>query len=203
MKKNIRIATKNDSVQILEIYTPFITDTTITFDCKVPTIDAIENKIINVGEKYPWLVCELEEKVIGYAYAYEFADREAYNWSVTTSIYVKPEFHRNKIGKALYFSLLEILKLQGYCNVYARITDSNVKSEKFHERFGFTQIGIHEKAGYKFGKWLDVKWYGLNIIEHPQFPKKPKKIQEIHNTLEFHRILQEGEKMIYQKEKDS
>nr|MBK5237417.1 N-acetyltransferase [Clostridium sp.] len=40
INKNIRLATEADSASILEIYSPYITDTVITFEYEVPTIMA-------------------------------------------------------------------------------------------------------------------------------------------------------------------
>lgn len=196
VKKRIRLATKNDCTSILEIYAPFVTDTTVTFEYEVPTIEDFEKRIINTQKKYLWLVCEIEDKIVGYAYAHEFMDREAYDWSVICSIYINPEYQGKRIGKALYFSLLELLKLQGFYNAYACITASNTKSERFHEAFDFTQVGIHPNAGYKFGKWLDIKWYGVNITKYHLSPNKPKAIYKISGTPEFESIIQKAEQMI-------
>jgi len=198
MLKNtrIRLADERDYASILQIYTPFITDTVITFEYKVPTIDEFGKRIIDVQKKYPWLVCEIKGEIVGYAYASCFNEREAYDWSVDFSVYINPQFHRKKIGKALYFSLFQLLKLQGYYNCYAGVTLPNIKSESLHQSFGFKKIGIYKNVGYKFGSWYDVKWYELKIKEHIKSPIKPKSIEEINNTIEFSEIIEKAEQMI-------
>lgn len=194
--KKIRLATEDDSDSILQIYTPYITNTAITFEYQVPTIMEFRERMANIQKNYPWLVCEISNHIVGYAYASRFREREAYKWSVDFSVYINQDYHRKNIGKALYFALFELLKLQGYYNAYAGVTLPNIKSENFHEAFGFKSIGVYHKVGYKFDSWHDVKWYELKIKELIQSPAKPKPIDEISYTNEFKAILEKTEQMI-------
>lgn len=192
----IRLAAEADSASILQVYTPYITDTVITFESKVPTITEFNERMANIQRKYPWLVCEINNYIVGYAYASCYSEREAYDWSADFSIYLHPQYQRKNIGKALYFALIEILKLQGYYNAYAAVTIPNHKSEGLHESFGFKTIGVYQNIGYKFDRWHDVKWYGLNLKEHNQSPAPIKSIDEIGETNEFKTIIEKAEQMI-------
>jgi L-amino acid N-acyltransferase YncA len=195
--RRIRLADTSDYGSILQIYSPFITDTVITFEYEVPAIEEFEKRIANIQKKYPYLVCEINNNIVGYAYASRYREREAYDWSVDFSVYINPLYHGKRIGKALYFSLFEMLKLQGYYNAYAGVTIPNIKSEGLHEAFGFNPIGIYQRVGYKFGSWHDVKWYELKIKEHEEAPLKPVPIDKIKNTDEFNEILKKAEQMIF------
>ncbi len=192
----IRLATAADAPSVLEIYAPFITDTAITFENEVPGEEEFAERMEAVQQKYPWLVCEDCGNIVGYAYASRFQQRAAYEWSAALSVYIRPGFHGRKIGKALYFTLLELLKLQGFCNAVAIVTLPNGESEDFHRSVGFRPIGIFQKAGYKLGSWHDVIWFGLNIQAHPQTPKRPMAVGEIQNTPAFDAIIQKAERMI-------
>ncbi|HHV59077.1 MAG TPA: N-acetyltransferase [Clostridiaceae bacterium] len=192
----IRLAAVDDSNAILQIYAPYITNTAITFECKVPAMAEFRESMVNIQTYYPWLVCEIDNQIAGYAYASSFNEREAYQWSVDYSVYIAPEYHGRNIGKALYFALSETLKLQGFYNAYAIVTLPNIKSERLHESFGFKPVGVCHNAGYKFGRWHDVKWYELRLQEHVQAPAKPKAIDEISSTDEFNAIIEKAEQMI-------
>jgi L-amino acid N-acyltransferase YncA len=194
--KSIRLATKDDCASILEIYAPYITNTVITFEYQIPTIDEFRERMIKVQSSYPWLVCEVDGRVAGYAYASRFREREAYSWSVDFSVYIKPEHQGKNIGKALYTALFELLKLQGYYNAYAGVAVPNTKSEGLHESFGFKEIGVYRNVGYKFGKWHDVKWYSLKLKEHIDSPENPKSIYEIDGSDEFKTIIEKAKQMI-------
>lgn len=194
--RKIRLATQEDSASILQIYAPFITDTVITFECEVPVLTEFTKRITDVQRKYPWLVCEINNEIVGYAYASRYREREAYDWSVDFSVYINPQYHGKKIGKALCISLIELLKLQGYYNVYGGVTVPNINSESLHESLGFKPIGVYQNVGYKFGSWHDTKWYGLKINEHIKMPIKPKGINEISRTNEFRTIIEKAEQRI-------
>lgn len=194
--KTIRLATEDDSESVLKIYAPFITNTAVTFEYKVPTIAEFKERMANILKIYPWLVCEIDNKIAGYAYASRFGEREAYKWSVDFSVYIDPEHHGKHIGKALYFALSGILRLQGFYNAYAAVSVPNIKSERLHESFGFKAIGVYRNVGYKLGSWRDIKMYELKIQEHAQSPAEPAPINEISNTDEFKAIIKKAEQMI-------
>ena len=52
----IRPATEADAAEILSIYAPYITDTAITFEYDVPTLEEFTGRIRHTLEKYPYLV---------------------------------------------------------------------------------------------------------------------------------------------------
>jgi phosphinothricin acetyltransferase len=162
----------------------------------MPSISDFNKRLANIQKTFPLLVCEINNVVVGYAYISRFREREAYDWSMESSIYINPVYQGKNIGKALYFALIELSKLLEYCNIYGVVTMPNVKSEKLHDSFGFTTIGVTHNVGYKFGSWLDVKWYELNIKEYNNQPVKPKLIDEISGTMEFNSILNKAEMMI-------
>jgi phosphinothricin acetyltransferase len=104
--------------------------------------------------------------IAGYAYATRYRERTAYQWSVESSVYIHNDFQRTGIGRVLYDVLLEILKRQGFRNVYAVINLPNDKSVQFHESCGFTWFATYEKVGYKLGRWKDVGWWKLSINDY-------------------------------------
>lgn len=155
---SIRVAQPDDAQAILDIYAPYIRDTVITFTSKIPTISEISNKMTSIKERYPYLVCAIDDCVVGFAYAGSVRPHEAYIWNSELSIYVDPKYHGRGIATALYTALLSILKAQGFCNLYAVITLPNDASIALHKHFGFTELGVHEACGYKLGAWRDVLW---------------------------------------------
>ena len=154
----LRLANINDAQDILNIYKPYVKNTTITFEYDVPSLDEFKNRISTISENFPYIVCEIDDAIVGYAYASKYRGRAAFNWTVELSIYVNENYHNHKVSHKLYSSLLDILKIQGVYNAYACITIPNEKSKKFHDKFGFNLVGTFTNSGYKFGKWIDVIW---------------------------------------------
>lgn len=158
MKLNIRPCELSDAKAILEIYTPYVENTAISFETKVPSLEKFSQRIKNIKSSYPYLVCEADGKIAGYAYASKFRKREAYRYSIEVSVYVDSKFVGNKIGTLLYESLFKELESYNYHTAYACITYPNDKSIGIHKKFGFSEIGIFHNAGYKLNKWHDVIW---------------------------------------------
>lgn len=169
----IRIATEADVPAILAIYTPYVTDTTITFEYDVPTLEEFYTRFRTVTERFPWLVWEEDGQILGYAYACLPFERAAYRWCAEPSIYLKPEAKGRGIGKKLYLALEEILKFQGCQILLALVTGENTASVRFHEKMGYHMAGELKHSGYKFGRWCSVFWMEkqINFVENPtEFP---------------------------------
>lgn len=168
---NIRIATSDDAKELLNIYKYYVENTAITFEYDVPSIEEFSERIKNTLKKYPYLIAENEDGIYGYAYASAFKSRQAYDWAVETSIYVKNGDSRHGVGTLLYNELEKYLKMQNIINVNACIAYPNEKSEEFHKKFGYKTIAHFTKCGYKFGKWHDMIWMEKFIGEHTDNPK--------------------------------
>ena len=170
----IRPATEADAAEILNIYAPYITDTAITFEYDVPTLEEFTGRIRHTLEKYPYLVAVRDSEIIGYAYAGAFYGRAAYDWSAETTIYVKKGCSHSGVGKLLYQALETALKAQNIINLYACIgypeeDDEYLtkNSKQFHEHLGYRLIGEFRKCGYKFGRWYHMVWMEKIIADHP------------------------------------
>ncbi|MBK9465096.1 MAG: N-acetyltransferase [Chitinophagaceae bacterium] len=175
----IRLATPEDAAGILAIYAPYIQDTSFTFETEVPSVEDFAERIKTYLINWPWLVCEIDGKIAGYAYGTRYRERVAYQWCTESSIYIHDDFQKTGIGRLLYSTLFEILKRQGFRNVYAVINLPNEKSVAFHERLGFTYFATYEQVGYKLGKWKNVGWWRLILNEFGNEPAPPIKFSDL------------------------
>ncbi len=160
---NIRVAKASDAKDIQRIYAPYVKNTNITFEYVIPSVEEMAKRIKKTLENYPYLVAEMDGRIVGYAYASLYRERHAYLWDSELSIYLDEDYHGQSIAKALYEKLFNILQAMHIQNVYACITYPNEKSEKFHQKFGFELIGCFHQVGYKFEKWHDVIWMEKSI----------------------------------------
>lgn len=192
----IRIAKESDVAEMLAIYAPFVKDTAITFDMKVPTLAEFTEKIKKIQEEAPCLVYELDGAVLGYAYASAHRTREAYKWTREMSVYIREDAKTKKYGTALYSSMIELLKCQNYRSVLAGITLPNIPSVNFHERFGFHQVGVYNNVGYKLGKSHRVGWWQLMLEDYQEPAKEIVSLDKILLTEEGQKALKKGEARI-------
>lgn len=180
--KNIKIepASPSDAAELLEIYKPYVTDTAISFEYEVPSVDDFKNRIEKISAKYPYIKAVNEAgEIFGYAYAHEFIARAAYDWSVETTIYLRQDAKRGGLGRLLYTELEKELAAMGILNMNACIAVTNKEDEhltnaskKFHEHMGFEMVGTFHKSGYKFSTWYDMIWMEKLIGAHGPNPRK-------------------------------
>jgi phosphinothricin acetyltransferase len=192
MDWDIRIATTDDAAAIADIYRPIVESTPTSFEIEPPDEREFQKRIEQTLPAFPWLVCEHAGRVAGYAYASRHKPRAAYQWSVDTSVYVRDGFRRRGIGQALYASLFEILRAQGYFCAYAGATLPNPGSVGLHESVGFTPIGVYRNVGYKLGAWHDVGWWELALQPSRPDPSPPKSLAEVQRNPSWAAMLGAG-----------
>ena len=187
----IRPATEADAAEILNIYAPYITDTAITFEYDVPTLEEFTGRIRHTLEKYPYLVAVRDSEIIGYAYAGAFYGRAAYDWSAETTIYVKKGCRHSGVGKLLYQALETALKAQNIINLYACIGYPEVEDEyltknsaQFHAHLGYRMVGEFYHCGYKFDRWYNMVWMEKLLNPEVKHPKPIKWMEENREELE-------------------
>ena len=154
-------------------------ETPISFEKEVPSADEFASRIERALLEYPWLVAVINKKIAGYAYACRHRERAAYRFSAEVSVYVAPGYLRTGIGRGLYLGLFEILRRQGYFNAFAGIALPNDTSVAFHESLGFSPVGVYPKTGYKFGRWHDVGWWALRLLEDTDSVDEPVRFMDL------------------------
>ena len=166
----IRDVKPEDAERLVEIYSYYVLNTAVSFEYKTPSIEEFKERIINTTKKYPYLVCEKNNKVIGYVYAGAYSTREAYSWTVTTSIYIDKDYRRQGIGPMLYYELEERLKELGIINILAGVAYSKKEDEylshdsyQFHIKDGYTEVAHMKSIGKKFDRWYDLIWFQKKI----------------------------------------
>jgi phosphinothricin acetyltransferase len=166
----IRFAEHGDLTAILEIYNDAILNTTAVYDYKPHTIEdrtAWYDKKASDG--FPVLVFEENNLVVGFATFGPFRAWPAYKYTIEHSVYVHKSHREKQIGTALLQELITIANAKGYATMVAGIDASNEGSRLMHEKLGFSQSGTIQKAGYKFGRWLDLVFYQYEL-KGPDLP---------------------------------
>ena len=158
----IRQVAASDIEQITEIYNGYIANSLITFEEELIDSSDMGRRIQRMADKkFPFIVWEEAGEVIGYAYAGTFRERNAYRFTVESSIYLHPDHFGKGIGKKLYSSLILRCKESGYHSMIGVITLPNDTSVRLHETLGFKKVGHLTESGFKFGEWADVGFWEL------------------------------------------
>ena len=186
----IRFVRADDSAALLRIYAGYI-DTPVTFECALLSERAFAERIAAISAEYPYLVCEEEGAVVGYAYAHRQRDREAYQWNAELSVYLDPAYTRQGLGGRLYRILLDMLRLQGIRTVYAGVTVPNPASERLHESMGFIRradgttlhglkrrlprIPLIRSRRFQSARLIGSSWRKLSAAIHSEMKTKHRK----------------------------
>jgi phosphinothricin acetyltransferase len=160
----IRPARSEDARSIAVIYNHYVVNTTATFEEEPVPVAEIGRRLEAVcAAGHPWLVEESMGRIVGYAYASAWNPRSAYRYAAEVTVYVAPDHNGLGTGTRLYQALLDRLREKGCRVVIAVITLPNPASVALHEKFGMTQAGEFQRVGYKFGRWLNVGYWQLEL----------------------------------------
>jgi phosphinothricin acetyltransferase len=169
MKNNevemIRTAKIEDAEAICEIYNPYVTETSVTFEAVAVSQEEMAKRIEKRLLKHAWFVSvdETTKKINGYAYAGVWRERQAYRFTSEVTVYVAPGCQGKGVGKSLYKMLIETMRAKGYHVLVAGIALPNEKSVGVHEAMGFKKVAHFENVGYKFDQWLDIGFWELQL----------------------------------------
>ena len=155
MKTNIRQYQIEDTQSILDIVNHNILHSTALYDYNIRTYEQQKNILEEkISKKFPVIVAEHDDNVVGFGMYSEFRFREAYKFTVEHSVYVNENFQGQGIGKLLLQELINLARKQKLHTMIAVIDAENQSSVEFHEKFGFKTVGIIKESGYKFDRWL-------------------------------------------------
>ncbi|MEP6615389.1 MAG: N-acetyltransferase family protein [Ginsengibacter sp.] len=167
----IRKATEADLPGMLEIYNDIICNTTAVYDYEPQSISVRKNWFaVKHAAGFPVFVVEADGLVIGFGSIGPFRNWAAYKYSVENSIYVSAAHRGKGAGKLLLPYLIESASEMNMHTIIAGIDDSNTSSLRLHKSFGFEEVASFKQVGYKFNRWLNLKFLQL-ILPTPYHPE--------------------------------
>ena len=159
----MRPVTAGDAERIAEIYNWYVLNTIITFETDVVSPQEMTKRIQENFINHDWLVGEVNQKVVGYAYYGPFRARAAYNHTVESTIYLSQGSMGKGFGRTLYAQLLQSVKDRGFREAIGVIALPNPQSIALHRAMGFAEVGVLKRVGYKFERYIDVGLWQLSV----------------------------------------
>lgn len=185
MNMKFRLAAPSDAARLLQIYSHYVENTTASLEYETPTEAEFLSRINEYSAEFPYIVCEIDGVIEGYAYAHKYKVRYGYRYNAELTVYLTEKCTGKGIGRRLYDALTELLAKMGYKILYGIVTGENEASIAFHKALGFTEAGREHHAGYKFGKWIDVILFEKVIGEmtdtddEGEWLSEPKTVKEL------------------------
>lgn len=166
----IRKAVEKDLEEMLAIYNDIILNTTAVYDYKPHTMEMRQQWFRTKQEQgFPVFVAEENGKVVGFSSIGPFRAWAAYKYSVENSIYVAADQRGKGIGKLLMPPLIQAAEQLNMHTILAGIDAGNDASIQLHQKFGFEEVAHFKQVGFKFGRWLDLKFLQL-VLKTPEQP---------------------------------
>ncbi|TMJ25144.1 MAG: N-acetyltransferase family protein [Alphaproteobacteria bacterium] len=158
MLPSIRQAQPADIAAITGIYAHAVRYGTASFELDPPDEVEMRRRYDALrASGHPYLVAELDDAIVGYAYVGPYRARPAYRFAVENSVYVAPQSVRRGFGRALLVRLIVEAERSAFRQMIAVIGDTaNAGSVELHRAAGFRMVGTFENVGFKFGRWLDT-----------------------------------------------
>lgn len=153
---------------ILAIFNEAIATSTSLYEYQPRTLATIETWFRTKAEhNYPIIGIENSNGILmGFATYGTFRPYAAFQYSVEHSVYVDAKFRNRGIGKRLLQELIQLAQQQNYHTMIGGIDGSNKISIKLHQSLGFVHCGSIKEVGFKFDRWLNLKFYQL-ILSTP------------------------------------
>ncbi len=160
----VREAVIEDLPQILDIYNDVILTTTAVYNYDPHTLEMrTEWFQTKLQQGFPVFVAEDEKVIVGFSSIGPFRAWQAYKFTVENSVYVKRDCRGRGISKLLMQPLIDAAKRLGLHAIVAGIDATNEVSIHLHKQFGFVEVAHFKEVGYKFNRWLDLKFLELII----------------------------------------
>lgn len=160
----IRNATKADLVEILGIYNQVLRDSTAIYDDRPSSLAEREAWFDSrLKDGFPVLVAEQDGVVVGFASYGAWRGRWGYRYTVEHSVHVNVDHRGSGVGRALLGALIDRARAAGMHVMVGGIDADNRNSIRFHERFGFVQVGCAREVARKFDRWLDLVTMQLTL----------------------------------------
>ncbi|MBS1529802.1 MAG: N-acetyltransferase [Bacteroidetes bacterium] len=161
----IRDATENDIPGILEIYNHVIIHTTSVYSDHPHTFDMrLAWYRDRIGNGFPVFVAEDDGTVTGFSSFGHFRVWPCYRYTVENSVYVHPDRRGKGLSKQLMQPLIQRAREMGMHAMIAGIDADNEVSYRLHQSFGFVEVAHFREVGFKFGRWLDLKFMELSPL---------------------------------------
>jgi L-amino acid N-acyltransferase YncA len=97
-----------------------------------------------------------EGTILGYASVKPYSDRLGYHIAGEVSVFMTSAACGRGLGHPLYDQLWPACQALGYLHLTAKVWAENTASVRFHERHGFTSVGIQRAIGVVEGRRIDM-----------------------------------------------
>jgi L-amino acid N-acyltransferase YncA len=155
-------ATEEDLQPILDVYNDAIIHTTAVYQEETHTL-AMRRKWFEEKQHagLPVFVAYVNDEFAGFSSYGPFRNWPGYRFTVEHSVYVTEGLRGRGIGKELVKAVIEHARLKKMHVIIAGVDAAGGASIGLHLSLGFREVAYFKEVGFKFGRWLDLKFLQL------------------------------------------
>jgi len=160
----VRDAVEEDILPMLEIYNDIIANTTAVWHYD-PHTYAMRKEWFDQRKQqgFPIFVAVEERKLLGFSSIGPFRPWPGYKHTVENSVYVASDSRGKGVANLLMPPLIDAAKELNLHAIVAGIEAENAVSIALHKKFGFEEVAHFKEVGFKFGRWMDLKFMELLV----------------------------------------
>jgi L-amino acid N-acyltransferase YncA len=141
--------TDDDSRAVLAVYAEGIAEGLATFETTCPSWSEWDTRHHRVCR----LVCEQEDRVVGWAALSPISDRRCYEGVAEVSVYVASGARRRGVGRRLLQAVIMESEQAGFWTLQGATFEENTASLALQERCGFRVVGRRHRIARLRGEW--------------------------------------------------
>jgi L-amino acid N-acyltransferase YncA len=158
----VREATRQDLPEILSIYNEVIRNSTAVYS-EIEFTPARGHSWLEAKAEqgFPFIVAQDDMGIVGFGTFGEFRAWPCYRNTVEHSVHIRSDRRGLGLGRTLLVDLIARARTMQKHVMIAGIDADNAASIGLHRSLGFRQVGHFHEVGFKFGRWLDLKFLEL------------------------------------------
>lgn len=161
---HLRDALLDDVAAIAAIYRPYVLTSAATMELDPPDEMEMRRRLSDVHSRgLPFLVAEVDGRLIGYGYASPFRPRAGYRHTVEDSVYLRADCAGRGYGRQILEAVISASRTCGARQMVAVIGGHNAASIAMHGALGFAHAGVLRGAGWKFDQPQDITLMQLEL----------------------------------------
>jgi L-amino acid N-acyltransferase YncA len=163
----VRPASSADGVAIASLLNALLATTAIEWTDQPRTAQVVTEWL---DEHETVLVAEEGGEIVGVAAFGWFRDVvkwPGYRFTVENTIHVREDRWGSGVGRELMRELIDEAQDSGKHTMIAAVDGANEASIRFHQRFGFVEVGHMPEIGAKFLRWQDLVILQLRLDDRP------------------------------------
>lgn len=145
----------------------------------IPSMGQMQQQIEEISREYPFLVCRLEDRILGYCYAHPGVADATVDYDVEFYVAVDRSVRGCGIATGLVTALMDLLRKQNVQRMFGKVQVPNARAEQLLIHFKFALSNHFYSEACMCGQKHEILWFDKWIHEFSKNPPAFRPIGEL------------------------